>query len=257
LVLPLQRALGKPVQPVTDAYKRFTGDYLIQKCVTVISLSVIVFISILGTAKKQIVEANRPSRVYVPEEKAPPPSPERQDGYVMNDNEKPIPFGTTYRADQRSGVPRQEERPADYSTAGAMPPGYKTTDTDEETEIGQSKPAQQLSSNTKKTVVKPAVKPVTVAKSLCERVKSAGGWYIQDNLFSAAANAQERVKLLRSKNIQCDALNTACLGEEGWVVRLGYNQYSETAARTKATEYAKAIAKAGLKTGKTLIKKVE
>jgi hypothetical protein len=38
---------------------------------------------------------------------------------------------------------------------------------------------------------------------------------------------------------------------------LGYNQYSEAAARTKATEYAKAIAKAGLKTGKTLVKKVE
>lgn len=257
LLLPIQRALGKTVQPATDVYKQFTGDYLIQKWVTTISFAVIVLISVLGTAKKQVVEAERPSRVYIPEEKAPPPSPERQDGYVMNDNEKPIPFGTTYRADQRSGVPRQEEQPADYSTAGAMPPGYKTNDTDEETEIGQSKPSQQVSSDTKKPVAKPAAKPVTVAKSLCERVKDAGGWYIQDNLFSAAANAQERVKLLRSKNIQSDAFNTDCLGEEGWVVRLGYNQYSEAAARAKAAEYAKAIAKAGLKTGKTLIKKVE
>jgi hypothetical protein len=54
LLLPIQRALGKTVQPATDVYKQFTGDYLIQKWVTTISFAVIVLISVLGTAKKQI-----------------------------------------------------------------------------------------------------------------------------------------------------------------------------------------------------------
>ena len=254
---PLQRAFGKTTQPATDFYKRFTEDYLIQKWITVLSVLLMLYIGFTATEKKPVVEATRPSRIYVPEEKTPPPSPERQDGFVMNDREQVIPFGTTHYTDQRSGVPRQEERNADYSNASPMPPDYDDTD-----EGAASTPTQPTTQKVQPAPNKavPAKPAAAAAKamptSLCERMKQAGGWYIQDNVFSSSANAAERVKLLRSKKISCDAVNIACLGENGWAVRLGYNQYTEAAARAKAAEYGKLIAAAGLKTGKLLVKKV-
>jgi cell division septation protein DedD len=254
---PLQRAVGRSAQPATDFYRRFTGDFLVQKWVTLLSCLVMLYIGVNATEKAPFEIADRPSRLYVPDEKAPPPSPERQDGYVMNDREQAIPYGSTYRTDQRSGVPRQDERGADYSNASSLPPDYEG---DEEIGAEQAKNAASSPKNIDKTdkpVLKPVAKPAARPKSICERMKAAGGWYVQDNVFASAENAQARAELLRSKKIACDAVNLSCMGEEIWVVRLGYNQYTEAAARTKATEMSKAIAAAGLKTGKILVKKVE
>ncbi len=256
LFQPLQRALGNRAQPATDFYRRFTGEYLVQKWVTVLSGLVMLYIGSNATEKSPIVDAERPSRIYVPEEKTPPPSPERQDGYVMNEREQAIPYGSTYRTDQRSGVPRQDERSADYSNAAALPPDYRG-----DAEIGAKSTDNTLvptekGPKTTSATPKPAPKP-TVPKSICERMKQAGGWYIQDNVFSSSENATVRAQLLRSKKIPCDAVNLSCMGEDIWVVRLGYNQYTEAAARAKAAELGKAISTAGVKTGKLLVKKVE
>jgi cell division septation protein DedD len=248
ILQPIRRAFGATLQPASGYYMRFTQGYLFQKTVVFVALGMMVMFGKLSVKEQPIVEADRPSRIYLAEEKAPPPSPERQDGYVLSRRETPIPFGTTYRTDRSSGVPRQDEITADYRHVEDESV-YSSTPT----LIPEKKPASvQAKSTTPSTKTVAAPKPANI----CERIKQAGGWYIQDNVFYTRENAVERAKLLRDKGINGEVLNTSCLGEDAWIVRLGYNQYTETAARTKAAEYAKLIEKAGLKTGKTLHKKI-
>lgn len=258
LVQPLFGALGRTTQPATDFYRRFTGEYLVQKWIAFLSCLVMLYVGFSAREKKQVVEAERPSRVYVPEEKTPPPSPEREDGFVLNDREKPIPYGSVYYTDQRNGVPRQSERSADYSNEPATPPDYGTTETTYTEVITEPANNTSTTKSPAKTAPKPRpAAPEATPKSLCERIKAAGGWYIQDNIFSSADNAAERVKTLRSKKIPADAVQLSCLGENGWAVRLGYNQYSEAAARAKAAEYTKLMKDAKISMGKILVKRVK
>lgn len=276
LIQPLQRALGKTVQPTAaEVYKQFTEDYLIQKWVTVISLGAIVAVAVLSRAKKPVNEAERLPRIYQPEVAV--KSPERQDGFVMNDREQAIPYGENYRTGLPLGTPRQEEIDADYSQAEpapgygtpANPPGTTKPRTTTSPPTSTTSTKKTTTPDTTKTTLATAAKKATTAATttktiatpatndLCSKIKKAGGWYIQDNLFSTQGNALDRVKTLKSKGITCEAFNASCLGETGWVVRIGYNQYSEAAARTKASAYEKTLVKNGLKTGKIIIKKAE
>jgi len=47
------------------------------------------------------------------------------------------------------------------------------------------------------------------------------------------------------------------VGEDGYIVKLGYNQPTETAARDKMAQYDQTLTKLGLKTGKLLARKVK
>ena len=263
LLQPLQNALGKTVQPLaTDAYKQFTEDYLVQKWLSVLFLTIIVIVAVKSVEKKPYNEAERLPRIYQPE--APVKSPEKQDGYVMNDREEAVPFGQTYRTGQPLGVPRQEAVDADYASAEPAPGYQANAPATTSAKAPSSRPAVPADTTRRTAAAPSAAKtspprtsaPPAAAGSLCERIKKAGGWYIQDNLFAAKSNAVERVNALRGKGINCDLFDATCLGEKGWVVRLGYNEYSLAAARQKAADYQKLIAQKGLKTGKALVKKV-
>ena len=245
LLTPLQKALGKTAQPATDMYKRFTGEYLVQKWVLTLSLIIIGAVSNAARKHQDVVELDRQPMIYEEEEVE---SPERDGRYVRNEGEIEIPFGKTYRPESPSGIPRQEEE-----NIGNSPSNFSNNTT--VTQIPAKKQVQVTSTSTKKTAITPTV-PKKTATSLCENVHKTGGWYIQDNQFSVKERAELRVSALKKENIACDYFNGGCLGVEGWIVRLGSNLKSEKAARDKSLELGNLLQKKGLKTGIPLPKKV-
>jgi hypothetical protein len=236
---PLQRALGKTAQPASDFYKRFTGEYLVQKWVLTLSLIIVAAVSNAAKKHQDVIDIERVPDIY--REEPPPESPEHDGRYVRNEGELTIPFGKTYQQETSAGIPHQNEETLTYRP------------TDNADNTGRSpieKPARAS-----RSVVPPPAPPKTTT-SLCEKVRKAGGWYIQDNQFSVKERAEIRVAALKKANIPCDYFSGDCLGREGWIVRLGKNYTSEKAARDKAAEWSNSLNKAGLKTGIPLSKKI-
>jgi hypothetical protein len=259
---PIKNAFGKRLgSPATEAYQRFTGEYLIQKWVCTIALVIVCLFTYRAAQFRTEKIATGPADVFRPaEQKELPPSPERQNQYVIADDESPIPYGTAYRSDDYNGVPRQDPRQKPTaedlrSDADALPVESKGSVSGARSNIST------LQKNNSTVSPKPAVttKSGTTSPTVgggCAGIKSAGGWIVQDNVFSTAAFASDRVKALRKAGIQADAFEGSCIGESKWIVRLGYNQYTVAAARAKAADYEALIGKANLRTGKVIIRKV-
>lgn len=250
---PIMKALGKTAQPATDIYKRFTGEFLIQKWVFTLSLIITAAISYNSKKHQDIVELARRPEIYKIEE--PVESPEHDNRFVRNTGEIAIPFGETITPESFDGIPRQTEetlknRPTTENTTSGI---------NKKAPLQVDKAASSKQETKTTTIEKPAsVTKVATKKSagLCDKIRKAGGWYIQDNRFSLEERAKIRVTALTKAGIDCDYFNGSCLGIDGWVVRLGTNLYTEKAAREAAVNFAVLLEKAKLKTGIPLQKKV-
>ncbi len=251
MLQPLYKAFGKTTQPAADVYKRFTGEYLVQKWVLTLSLIIIAAVSNAAKKHQDVVDLERLPEIY--REEPAPESPEHDGRYVRNEGEIAIPFGQTYRPETPGGVPRQREENIDERSTSFTPSNST---------FKPIPPAEKPSTTTtpKNTTPKPAAtKPAASKKtagSLCEKVHQAGGWYIQDNHFSVEERAKIRVAALKKSNITCDYFNGSCMGQTGWIVRLGTNLSTEKAARDKSVAFTTQLNKAGLKTGIPLPKQV-
>ena len=251
---PILKAFGRTVDPAGQAYQRFTGSYTVQKGVLFVSLLAIGSLAYQAAQIRDVVELDRPTQIYTPP--PPPPNPEHQDGIVLKPSEREIArrYGEKELTGQYSGVDRQNPIKADYSDQPPFP-DYKKNPA--EKIVPRPQKSTTIGTSDKIPVQVP-VQPdqPNTEISLCQRIKQAGGWLIQDNVFSTQAFAKDRVQVLRKQKIACDYFDAACLGENGWIVRLGYAQSNEDKARKKITEYDEILRKAGLKTGKLLPKKV-
>ena len=250
---PLTRALGKTAQPATDIYKRFTGEFLIQKWIFTLSLVITAAISYNSQKHQDVVELDRRPEIYQIEE--PVESPEHDNKFVRNAGEIAIPFGETITPESFSGIPRQKEETlknkpnTENSTSGSSKKAPLQIDKPVASGKENKTTAPEKTASTAKTTTKKSA-------GLCDKVRKAGGWYIQDNRFSLEERAKNRVAVLTKAGIACDYFDGSCLGIEGWVVRLGTNLYTEKAARESASTFAGQLEKAKLKTGIPLQKKV-
>jgi cell division septation protein DedD len=256
VVQPIRNALGsKVVNPTTQAYQRFTGEHLVQKWVCTVATVLVATFTYQAAQYQPEREATERADVFRPVENDPPPSPERQNKYVVGEDEQPVPFEPTYSTQYYNGVPRQDpnSRPSAEDKLAKSPEQY--TQPRPQAQRDQEAAAPRSDISTSKTTT---TTPKSAATgSLCSRIKSAGGWIVQDNVFSTAAYANDRIKALRKAGISADAFEADCLGDKGWIVRLGYNQYSERTARDKAADYESRIQKAGLRTGKVIVRRIE
>lgn len=250
---PLTRALGKTTQPATDIYKRFTGEFLIQKWIFTLSLVITAAISYNSKKHQDVVEVERRPEIYKIEE--PVESPEHNNKFVRNSREKSISFGETITPESLGGIPHQEEetlknRPVSENTNSG---NFKKAPLQLDKPVSSSKATKSIATQKQTSTTKNSEKK---AAGLCDKVRKAGGWYIQDNRFSLEERAKTRVSALTKAGIACDYFNGSCLGVDGWVVRLGNNIYSEKAAIDAAANFAGQLEKAKLKTGAPLQKKV-
>lgn len=109
-----------------------------------------------------------------------------------------------------------------------------------------------------KQVAKPASKPVNPAASICEKWAKTSGWLIQDNSFSQADLAKNRLAILQKNGFSGHLIPRNCLfgkGETGWVILLGGVFPEEKLARSSAASFEKKEARLGLKIQKLLVRK--
>lgn len=222
LITPFKKSLGKTVPPPSNTLINLSKSYNTHKLIALLASFIIGALFYYAENKKEIVYAEKPTQIYTPEP-ASTNSPEQQDGIVLNETEKPIPYGKTYPTGEK-GLPKQDPQPA---VSALSTPNINSSQ-----------------SNT------------TPPDELCQHIKRSGGWYLQDSKFSSAPPANKRVAELLSKGIKADAFNSACLGEQGWIVRLDFNQYSDRIATFMAVDYQRQIIAAGLKANKVVVKKV-
>jgi hypothetical protein len=251
---PVAGAFGRTANPAVDAYQRFTGEHLIQKWICTIAIVLVGTFTYRAAQHQTERVADRTPQIFQPEQKEPPESPERRDGYVVSDDETPIPYGKNKETGRYYGVPRQDPEPAEDEGPTLTVGGSDEEEADETPTTQRSTTAPTNRNQGRKTAPNATS---SGGGSLCERIKSAGGWIVQDNVFSTSAFATDRVRSLRKAGITCEAFSGSCLGEKGWIVRLGYSQPAEKTARAKAADYENLLTRAGLRTGKVIIRKVK
>jgi hypothetical protein len=242
---PLQRTLG---QPATDFYQRFTGTYTIQKTVLATTIGLLVVMTWRATQYRAVEDITE----YTPKIYEPPakkvPNPEHQDGYLRRPDDEPIIYGETQRTGEYTGVPRQEA----VTKEDDIPEIDLSSDDDE---------AEAIPTATRSTTPKQPASTTTrnsEPSDRCAAIRQAGGWIVQDNAFSTLDFARERMNALRKAGITCEIISASCLkAGSGYIVKLGFNVPKEATARAKAAAYSESIAKAGLTTGKTIIRAVK
>jgi cell division septation protein DedD len=243
---PLQRTLG---QPAVDFYQRFTGTYLIQKIVLATSIGLLVILVARAIQYREVEDITEYSpKIYEPPKRT-APNPEHQDGYLRRPDDEPIIYGETQRTGVYTGVPRQETQAKEEE----IPEIDLSSGDDDEPE--PTKTTRSTSTSVKSVG---AAKPQSEPADRCAAIRQAGGWIVQDNVFSTKAFANERVNELRKAGITCEILEASCLkAGSGYIVKLGFNVPKAATARAKAAAYSETIAKAGLSTGKTIIRSVK
>jgi uncharacterized integral membrane protein len=222
LILPFKKSLGNTMGISPNSLLKFYRSYNTHKLIVLLASFIIGAIYYYAENKKELIYSEKPTQIYTPEPTT-NNSPEQQDGIVLNETEKPIPYGKTYPTGEK-GLPKQDPQPAVSSLSDPNINSYQAN----------TSPLDEL----------------------CQHIKRSGGWYLQESKFSSAASANKRVAELQSKGIKADAFNSACLGEPGWIVRLDFNQYSDKIATFMAADYQRQIIAAGLKANKVVVKKV-
>jgi cell division septation protein DedD len=244
---PLQRTLG---QPTIDFYQRFSGTYTIQKVVLATAICLLTIMVRRAIQYREVEEAVEYSpKIYEPPKRT-TPNPEHQDGYLRRPDDEPIIYGETQRTGAYTGVPRQEIQAKEKE----IPELDLSSDDDDP----ESTPTSLGSrSNTPKNNTATPARQSEPADR-CAAIRQAGGWIVQDNVFSTMEFANERVSALRRAGITCEILSANCIkAGSGYIVKLGFNVPKEATARAKANAYQETIAKAGLTTGKTIIRSVK
>ena len=245
---PVQKAFSRTLGRNTGVFDRFMQAHSVQKWVLALCL---ITVAPLGyrvlTAREDKIEdiLERPAE-----------NPEDQYGYLYE--------GESSRARDPRGIPRQDPEPVARTQREEAVPTINLSGDSEDREIqtinlsGDPEPEKKTEPAAPATYTTTATTPP--ADDPCARYRRQKGWFVQDNYFSNKAYADERAAKLRRKGLETQIVPSACLGgnsaSDGYIVRIGNTQASETAARQQAEKLTKALTRYGLLEGKLLVRRM-
>ncbi len=238
---PLKKMLGRGTGRDGSVFNRFMQGQSVQKWVLTLSLTAI---GALGFLVFRTQDDRVEELLTMPET-----NPEDQYGYLY---EGPV---TTAR-DPRA-IPKQYPEPVKQETPAEEIPTINLSGDPEEEDI----PTINLSGDAEGTPAPQTTPPQTETARTgpCDRFARQKGWIIQDSYFANKTFADERAAALRRKGIACELIPRICLGDddrEGYVVRLGATEATETAADAKSVQWTKTLERYGLLQGKLLVRRL-
>jgi hypothetical protein len=278
---PLNSVIKRIAGTNESEFNRFMQSFSYQKGVTALGLSLL-FLTTYKTYKHPAFHVDEEINTlaqFHDRRSATYQNPEDQPGYVYKER---LPI--TYGGSDDRGVPKQypglqTESLGNANTVKSSAPkdGIESdkgevqtidlTSLNEEAEATEAKsPAIDspvtysegaVASSDAKGIAKPVAKSGKVW-SWCNSLKDKSGWLVQDNYFVSPEGAEERIKQLRSKKMECFTVAATCLGSKkgGHYVFLKKLFDSEESAIKHYKTSVATLKKQKIDTGRTIVKKI-
>jgi cell division protein FtsN len=262
------RLLTRPFGQERAGFDRFMTGHRAQKAIFLLALLLIVpmFVIVMERDNDDLADLER----YTPARGG--SNPEDQRGFVQYDP-APIPIGQG-----ADGIPKQFPEPASYEdseipdliprtpekTRPAPPAAVSKGPAEEAVQTidlsgGGDEEEEEPDPAPVRTQERRAATPAATAPSdPCAALRQSGRWFVQDNVYTFRDYAEERLAALQQRGITAALVRRSCAEprvQDGYLIYLGPVQSTEAAARSRAAQFEKTLARHGLKDGRLVVRK--
>jgi hypothetical protein len=258
LIEPLKKNVwslfSRPFGQTASAYHRFMTGHQTQKFVFTIALCIGSFLlyKVLNIKEETLADLKALKAWKAGK------NPEDEYGIVVDGGA--IPYNG-----EAPGVPKQYPLPVEKEEA--VPEINLSGDDEEEAEDAapattpppvRRDPAPQKNTGAPAAIVPKSSRGATTLAEACQLLKGHSGWIVQDNVFSARTNAQERAQRLYNAKLTAHWSALACAGsnKSGYLVWVGALSATEADAQQQKKVFEQKMRAAGVPVSRLLVRKI-